>query len=506
MEYLVLGLAVLLGSVLFQDDAEVPASEGPDGEPEIDPEVESGTDPVDPVDTEEVDDRDLGATVTENADGSIAIELGEDELGSLTALKFEQRSNGENFDQVFSLGIYLVPAGAEIPIDPTGVQLPYDSIEDMISSLGLTELVSFDLGTLGQEGSTQDTRVEPPSITSDDPIDIIRVPFFIGDGGEFFVLSEADETLSPFEEAGIYSIGVELVRTDDDYTGTDGRDFVLAEGAEDAAPVRVNGLDGTDVLISNIQGSVLEGGDGNDSLYGPANGNTVLGGAGDDTLFVGAGGTAFGGAGSDSLSGSTNAGGFGYNELFFEQDEAPEDLTVNLYGGAGNDILTLSGMDVNGFGGSGNDTLTVGDGARGFGGSGNDFFGLDAGAVAGGDEGDDTFQYIARVDFRSSEDTVVLTGGAGADRYEFAVSNIFEDQQGEFLRITDFDPAEDVLVVQDWSGNDLRFVGLREAPDGSYTDVVATYTAEAEGLGNPHVEATIRLEGVTGFSLDQLVA
>lgn len=86
---LVLGLAALFELIVFQNTDEVPVGnevhQPVRGPPVADPDV----DPVVPVLPDEVDDRDMGTGVIENADGSIEIEMGEDERGSLTALEFE---------------------------------------------------------------------------------------------------------------------------------------------------------------------------------------------------------------------------------------------------------------------------------------------------------------------------------------------------------------------------------------------------------------------------------
>jgi len=117
---------------------------------------------------------DIGASVVAGVNGGIHIELGDDETGSLTALKMVQVVDGETFVPQFTLGIFLVPEGVEIPVDPTGAALSdYATPEEMIEELGLTELVSFDLGAgpdPDRDPDGEDTRTEPPEITANAPM------------------------------------------------------------------------------------------------------------------------------------------------------------------------------------------------------------------------------------------------------------------------------------------------------------------------------------------------
>ena len=473
-------------------------------------------DPSDSSDMEEetgtggVEEEDIGASVIENDDGSIAVELGEDEAGSLVALKFEQTADGENFDQEFSLGLYLAPENVEVPIDPTGQSLGFENVQTMIQDLGLTELARFDLGTLPNPqitnpdaGEGDDTRVEPPQIISDDPIEIIRVRFSVGDEGEFYIRTEPDETYSPFEAPGNYYNGVEAIETASDFTGTDATDYVISTGPEGSVGVTVEGLGGDDALLSDIAQTRVDGGDGDDQIFAVGDASSVQGGDGDDTIGIGPNGIAMGGAGDDDLSSLAQARSFAFNETAFELPGIP-DQGAELFGGAGNDYLAAGTAAVTAHGGAGNDRFVLADGASGFGDEGDDFFNVGMGTTADGGAGDDRFQMVEFA--TDGGEAAVLTGGAGADVYEFNLRNAFDSASSEYLRITDFDPAEDVLHIGDWNGSVLGDVRVQEAADGSYTDVIAEFTGAAPDFEGNVAIAIIRLDGVSGYSAEELVA
>lgn len=136
-------------------------------------------------------------------------------------------------------------------------------------------------------------------------------------------------------------------------------------------------------------------------VQGSRSADEITGTAQDDTLM--------GAAGNDLLDGRAGA-----------------DV---LIGGAGNDTM---------FGGTGNDTLVLDLGFdAAFGGSGNDLFlsGASAGTMSG-DDGRDVFQ------IRGGSFGHVLSGGSGADRFEFTTI-----KGGSGARITDFDPGMDRLLI-----------------------------------------------------------
>ena len=129
-------------------------------------------------------------------------------------------------------------------------------------------------------------------------------------------------------------------------------------------------------------------------------------------------------------------------------------------------------------------------------------------------EGDDRLLSSANIgpDADNSGDT--LTDGSGADSFEltFHHPDLTEPSRdaGIVTTITDFDPAEDsLLLVEDFqSGQEsrvslpspARITGfeLVEAADGSFTDVIFQATATDTGSGT--VTGTIRLAGTTGLT------
>ncbi|PSB12032.1 hypothetical protein C7B76_22600 [filamentous cyanobacterium CCP2] len=197
---------------------------------------------------------------------------------------------------------------------------------------------------------------------------------------------------------------IEGNRRDNTLRGGDGNDRILGRGGDD----QLFGENCDDTLVGGLGHDTLRGGRGNDHLRGDRGNDVLLGGHGNDTLI--------GGRGNDTLKGGTNhdlmRGNRGDDRLFGQKG----DDTLNgglghdtLRGGTGNDLLMgKRGNDVL-FGGGGNDTL--------LGGRGND--------VLVGGKGND-----------------LMTGGLGRDRFVFRTA---EDGRN---RITDFDPSEDLLDLQ----------------------------------------------------------
>jgi len=221
-------------------------------------------------------------------------------------------------------------------------------------------------------------------------------------------------------------------------------------------------LGGNDTLGGGLGQDTLYGGTGNDSLNGDAGNDALYGGDGSDTLN--------GGDDSDTLYAE------GQNTPSSWAADAPGTLNVlnggagndGLYGGAGNDQLN-GDADVDDLhGGNGNDTLNGGDGADVLhgdahadslnGGAGNDTLyggvstdsarGTYTDALNGGDDDDvlnpigDYYQYI------SYGDRAVLTGGLGADRFDFdyLVYGGNNSPVSAPDRITDFNAAQGDLI------------------------------------------------------------
>ncbi|WP_165814472.1 calcium-binding protein [Pararhodobacter oceanensis] len=208
--------------------------------------------------------------------------------------------------------------------------------------------------------------------------------------------------------------------------GGAGNDTIIGGGADDW----IDGLDGDDSLI---------GGGGNDTLIGGTGADILFGGAGGDDLSAGAGGGILAGeAGDDRLTGGAEA-----------------DL---LFGGSGDDTLS---------GGWGNDMLAGGTGADLLmGGAGDDtLLGYTPDADGSDIDGADFLNAGAGDDFLVLGSGDIASGGGGADTF---VLGSWIDPEAP-AQISDFDPAEDSLVVA-YSAN------------GVSPDVSSSYDSEAGAL------------------------
>ena len=305
--------------------------------------------------------------------------------------------------------------------------------------------------------------------------------------------------MGPFVLLSLLGIGaasafVEMstAQTDADETPTDDDPNTDASGATDITELDTEdanetggdvSMDGSAHAAPELTGTTLQGTDEGDSLLARGAEN-IDAGAGDDTLTSHGSGT--------------------------------------LLAGEGNDTLELSGT-AQGWGGTGQDYMHVSDAAAAYGGEGDDTFFMEAAdadapgpATADGGEGADTF--LIKPLTGLPEDTVahVLTGGAGADVYALDIDSAVavragdEDDAQIVAHITDFDPNEDLLLVDlgatggfdDVQDLPMPDITTTEDPDGAYTDVHFKWT-NPENPDNSEIR-TMRLEGVTGFSAGEV--
>lgn len=190
------------------------------------------------------------------------------------------------------------------------------------------------------------------------------------------------------------------------YGGT-GNDRIWGGGSGD----RLYGENGDDTLYGGSSSDRIWGGrdddliygdTGNDRLYGDSGNDTLYGGDGDDTAYGGSGrDTIFGGSGADRLDGDSS------NDRLYGEGGADR-----LYGGSGNDYLSGGSSRDRLYGQTGNDTLK--------GGSGND--------TLNGGSGSD------RMTGGSGDDVFVFSNGLGSSNID---------------RITDFNPADDIIHLDD---------------------------------------------------------
>lgn len=212
---------------------------------------------------------------------------------------------------------------------------------------------------------------------------------------------------------------------------------------------RLEGGDGNDTLIAGTSGMIgnvtLIGGDGNDSITGGSHAVLVDGGIGNDTISLRSSATVYAGDGNDTVTASS-AGApsidLGNGNDYLAVSSGVTAFTVT--GGAGNDTINVSslssapGLISGGTGddsvraGLGNDTIYTGTGTDLV--SGNDgddkIYVQGSGTIFGG-EGNDTINLSGT----SSSNTLMISGGNGADSFEGATdANVtfryFEPMEG----------------------------------------------------------------------------
>lgn len=201
------------------------------------------------------------------------------------------------------------------------------------------------------------------------------------------------------------------------------------------------------------------------------------------------------------VSGLANPTGTTGNDTFSGNAEG------DVLGGAGADLFDFDGgyaADI--YGGAGNDTFgDAGDAFTLHGDAGDDLIAFSANdfefAVAYGGAGNDRFE----IDVIDSDFTVgpTLSGGSGADVFDLDVQPGFAERAGagKVVTITDFTPGEDSLSID---FPDLARTELVEDPDGAHSDLNLHYLADDGQGGTFDRYLTIRLQGITGTTLDDL--
>lgn len=177
----------------------------------------------------------------------------------------------------------------------------------------------------------------------------------------------------------------------------------------------------------------LIGGDGTDTLRGQDGNDTVYSGLGDDFIA--------GGDGDDRLA---------------DGDDFPAREFPSYYS-SGNDVFQ---------GGNGNDTLFgLANDDRLFGEAGDDFlFGGENNDTLDGGDGNDVLRGVERLFSKGDQD--VLTGGAGADKFQLGDESVVDYDDGDdyqpgtedFARITDFNSSEGDIIQLHGSAYDYSLV------------------------------------------------
>jgi Ca2+-binding RTX toxin-like protein len=254
--------------------------------------------------------------------------------------------------------------------------------------------------------------------------------------------------------------------------GAGSNDTIFGLGGNDT----LLGGDGDDFIDDTLGADSIFGGNGNDTVQYSGSSYLLSGGIGTDTLLGTSGAdnidlaaARFSGAGGGSGTTATSVAGFfdvmdlgDGDDLLWYSTPASSNLSLTVYGGLGNDrISMLDGDTAIGsshtlYGGDGSDTIWagwygVGGNATIFGGNGDDFIYSGAGSVGAGGY-DDT-----------------LYGGAGNDIYYWTPNG------GGF--------GQD--IVYDSSGtNQIVLFGGNVAPAGGFPDTGAVDNDPVNGKVN----------------------
>lgn len=257
----------------------------------------------------------------------------------------------------------------------------------------------------------------------------------------------------------------------------------------------------------------------------------IAGGEGDDTLVLDGNSRNSDGEQPDVFR--VDLGG-GNDTTVMTRWESPD-----TYGGEGDDDLTVMGYEAQIYGGAGNDMLTSGTGGKAYGGDGDDVLtfegttnGYSTSSNLYGGDGDDTLN-VSRVlgvssqyDRYSSNEIVIpesdeaerdlwafagLYGGDGADTFNVELSSSpYPDPSPDtpkIVRITsvsDFEPGEDVLIIDltemEREGRTMTSFDLTNSETGSSLELVFEGTDDLSG-----VVGTISFFGAPNVTMDDIV-
>ncbi|MBO9463614.1 hypothetical protein J7443_00085 [Tropicibacter sp. R15_0] len=431
---------------------------------------------------EEPDSEDLGATVTTSADGSVTVDLGEDETGSLVLFRYSDTEDaGVGLSESFSYELYLLPEDGSIPeFSYSGANDPRldgsETLQELSEALDLQPVASWDLGEIlpiNEEPFIIDNTVAAPVIQSDHPIAVYDVEANT-DGDEIIYLRPEGYVPPPPTH-----LGAEQEDVSDNTTGSEEPDWLVGQ----AEGIVIDGAGGDDRLETRYANITLIGGDGDDDLYAYSDNTSVEGGAGDDRIDLISNGVAYGGEGEDYIT-------------YYGSE-----TVVEIHGGEGNDRIYGRGPSGEIFGNAGDDFLGIANGVTGHGGDGNDHLQIESGGIGDAGAGDDL---ITTGNFLNDEDgAVTITGGEGTDTFRLGIRNPYGSDEIEYATITDFNPDEDVLELSLWSSPSysIEEITIVEATEGGHTDVLVEFSHDHSETAT----AIVRLTGVTGLSADQIV-
>lgn len=298
--------------------------------------------------------------------------------------------------------------------------------------------------------------VSPNTSGEDDVLPADDDEDFVHDGSYDLLAEAATPTAQPLDDPAGMPISDDTPDSVDpalSLNGGDASDILDGFGGDDA----IWGGAGNDLLGGRDGADSLDGGIGDDNLHGGGGDDGLTGGDGDDVLH--------GEDGDDTLTGDLGADG--------------------LFGHEGDDSLAGAMGDDSLGGGGGDDRLTGDDGDDVLaGGSGADLLGGGRGSdqIEGGDGADtlwggDAGTPDAEADF--------LNGGAGDDLLMLGAGDYANGGEGEdafalqdlhagdpVAQITDFDPAEDtIVVIYDATLHPQPVLSL-DQPDGGSTTLL----------------------------------
>lgn len=241
----------------------------------------------------------------------------------------------------------------------------------------------------------------------------------------------------------------------DSLHGGDGNDTIYGGDGNDV----ITGGAGNDIIHAGTGNDIVDAGDGDDVVTAGDGDNTVLAGRGDDCVTLGAGNDLVeAGAGNDRVK-----AGAGADRVFGEEgcDE--------LHGEAGNDVLDGGAGSDRVFGGEGRDwIIATSDAADDCydGGEGHDTLDLSAtehgvtvdlkrGKAVGIEIGEDTVIDFEAILGGSGDDCLIvgekaatLTGGAGNDRFVFAVDDDAARTEDLVHQILDLEAGDRIVIRQ----------------------------------------------------------
>lgn len=258
--FAVFGLGLLLATWMGHDsDDDTDTSESE--EPEVD------------ETPEEPEEADTGVSVAEGPDGTVRIELGEDETGSLLMLEHLDIGQGGTGDtQDLSLRLYLVPEGTVLPQSlsemeaATGEQV--NTLEEIEALYGLDLIQTWDLGQTeagsGDGTPVPDSPVPMPDFGSNAPITFYQSSTSVdGEGVSRF---GPDDDADPVEPGSVQvtlgdpvSGGSPSSFYDSDglVEGGPGDDTIQAD-PHDPTPVDILPLEGADAITVGLNHSVYD--------------------------------------------------------------------------------------------------------------------------------------------------------------------------------------------------------------------------------------------------------